>query len=148
MNCRFKNEIQFKRSKTCWSHSNFPSCEKKRVIYADGTCERIDHEILKFWKQARGLGSKLIIGVSEDSEDMVKNASACESVDFVLLNAPTKLSLADMDKIGVDFAVCGVGNSASVMTTEIVAAQRCLIIVDDKTAFPAKPLDTKVTKTE
>jgi len=104
---------------------------KKWVIYVDSTCKSIDHEILKFWKQARGLGSKLIIGVSEDSKDMVKNVSTCKSVDFVLLNAPTKLSLVDMDKIGVDFAVCGVGNSASVMTSEIVAAQHCLIIVDN-----------------
>lgn len=121
---------------------------KKRVIYVDGTVENIDHEILKFWKQARGLGSKLIVGVSEDNTDMVKNASACESVDSVLLNAPTKLSVAYLDKIGVDFVVCGVGNSASVVTSEIAAAQRCLIIVDDNTAQPAKSLDTKNTKTE
>lgn len=123
-------------------------CAQKRVIYVDGTVENIDHEILKFWKQARGLGSKLIVGVSEDNTDMVKNASACESVDSVLLNAPTKLSVAYLDKIGVDFVVCGVGNSASVVTSEIAAAQRCLIIVDDNTAQPAKSLDTKNTKTE
>jgi len=121
---------------------------KKRVIYVDGTVEKIDYKVLKFWKQARGLGSKLIVGISQDNDVMIQNASACESVDAVLINAPTKLSLAYLDAIEIDYVVCGVGNSASVVTSEIAAAQRCLIIIDDSTAQPAKALEAKNTKAE
>ncbi len=114
----------------------------------DGTAEKIDYKVLKFWKQARGLGSKLIVGISQDNDVMIQNASACESVDAVLINAPTKLSLAYLDAIEIDYVVCGVGNSASVVTSEIAAAQRCLIIIDDSTAQPAKALEAKNTKAE
>jgi glycerol-3-phosphate cytidylyltransferase-like family protein len=118
---------------------------KKRVIYVDGTCERFNHETLKFWKQAKGLGSKLIVGIAKSDKDMIANASACESVDSVLVNAPDKISLAFMTKFGVDYVVCGVGNSESVVSSEIVAARRCLVIIDDGTC---KPMDSKGGKSE
>lgn len=118
---------------------------KKRVIYVDGSDESISHETLKFWKQAKGLGSKLIVGITEDNKDMIANASACESVDSVLLNAPAKLSVEFLDKVGIDYVVCGVGHSVSVVTNEICSSQRCLIIIDDDTA---KPMELKSTKSE
>lgn len=118
---------------------------KKRVIYVDGTCETLNHETLKFWKQAKGLGSKLIVGIGKNDKDMIANASACESVDSVVVNAPVKISLAFMEKLGVDYVVCGVGNSESVVSSEIVAAKRCLVIVDDRTCMP---MDSKGGKAE
>ncbi len=33
---------------------------KKRSIYVDGTVNGINHETLKFWKQAKNLGSRLL----------------------------------------------------------------------------------------
>merc|ERR1712228_231504 len=42
-----------------------------RVIYVDGTVTQLDHSVLKLWMQANGMGSKLIVGVSEGgSQDM------------------------------------------------------------------------------
>jgi len=118
---------------------------KQRVIYVDGSTEKIDHETLKFWKQAKGLGSKLIVGITSDDKDMVANASACESVDYILVNAPAKLSISFLEKIGVDYVVCGVGYSESVVTSELSAAGRCLVIIDDNTC---KLMETKVAKSE
>lgn len=126
---------------------------KKRVIYVDGTCPAttFNHETLKFWKQAKGLGSKLMVGISSSSssskndQDMIANASACESVDCVLVNAPTKISLAFMAKYGVDYVVCGVGNSENVVSSEVVAAKLCLVIVDDRTCML---MDSKGGKAE
>ena len=37
-----------------------------RVLYVDGTTESLDHSVLKFWKQAKGMGSKLVVGISSD----------------------------------------------------------------------------------
>jgi glycerol-3-phosphate cytidylyltransferase-like family protein len=109
----------------------------KRVVYVDGTSNKFDHQTLKFWKQAKGMGSKLIVGITKNGDkDMVANAMACESVDSVIVNAPAKLSLAYLTKIGVDYVVCGVGNSESVVSSEVVAARRCLVIVDDNTCMP------------
>lgn len=118
---------------------------KKRVIYVDGTVEKIDHETLKFWKQAKGLGSKLIVGITSDTKDMVANASASESVDSIIVNAPAKLSISFLEKIGVDYVVCGVGNSESVVSSELTAAGRCLVIIDDNTC---KPMGSKIDKSE
>lgn len=118
---------------------------KKRVIYVDGTTDKLDHETLKFWKQAKGLGSKLLVGISKNDKNMISNASACESVDGVIVNAPNKLSLAYLGKIGVDYVVCGVGKSECVVSSEVVAARRCLVIVDDETC---QPMDSKGSKAE
>jgi len=117
----------------------------KRVIYCDGSTEKIDHETLKFWKQAKGLGSKLIVGITSDDKDMIANASACESVDCVLVNAPAKLSISFLESHGIDYVVCGVGNSESVVSSELTAAKRCLVIIDDNTC---KPMESKATKSE
>ena len=58
-----------------------------RVLYVDGTTESLDHSVLKFWKQAKGMGSKLVVGISSDNlkavPSMIENARASESVDEV-----------------------------------------------------------------
>lgn len=114
---------------------------KKRVIYVDGTADKLDVNTLKFWKQAKGLGSKLIVGFWERNQDMIQYAKACESVDFILQDAPSaKLTLKFINDVGIDYVVCGVGQSTSVVSSELVAAKRCIIILDDKTA---KPLEYK-----
>lgn len=119
---------------------------KKRVIYVDATNDNIDHHTLKFWKQAKGLGSKLVVGLSEEKKDMIEFAKACESVDCVLLDAVQgKLTSNYLDQIDIDYVVCGVGQSVAVVSTELIAAKRCLIIIDDNTA---KPLESKDVKTE
>lgn len=119
---------------------------KKRVIYVDATNDNSDHHTLKFWKQAKGLGSKLIVGLSEEKKDMIEFAKACESVDCVLLDGlQGKLTLEYLDQIGIDYVVCGVGQSVGVVSTELIAAKRCLIIIDENIA---KPLESKDVKTE
>lgn len=117
----------------------------KRIIYvAYGASDKFDHETLKFWKQAKNLGSKLIVGISENDEDMIKNANASESVDSVLLNAPTKVSLEFMKDMGIDYVVCG-DIGVSVITTELTEAKRCIVLLDDKNAMV---MESKSVKTE
>jgi len=70
---------------------------KRRVIYVVGTDQGGNdacHKTLKFWMQARGMGSKLIVGVvgKEKTTDMVLNACACSAVDEVIAEAPEKVS--------------------------------------------------------
>eukprot|EP00558_Chaetoceros_sp_UNC1202_P007434 CAMPEP_0197253822 /NCGR_PEP_ID=MMETSP1429-20130617/66413_1 /TAXON_ID=49237 /ORGANISM="Chaetoceros sp., Strain UNC1202" /LENGTH=388 /DNA_ID=CAMNT_0042716625 /DNA_START=117 /DNA_END=1283 /DNA_ORIENTATION=- len=116
---------------------------KKRVVYVDGTTKDFDHATLKFWKQAKGMGSKLIVGIVGTDTDMINNASASDSVDSVLSNAPSKLTLNFLSEIGVDFVVCGVGQSESVVSAELADAKRCLVIVDDNKAVPMEMKNLK-----
>ena len=75
---------------------------KRRVIYVDGTDQggnKACHKTLKFWMQARGMGSKLIVGVvgKEKTTDMVLNACACSAVDEVIAEAPEKVSRVERE---------------------------------------------------
>lgn len=118
---------------------------KKCVIYVDGTTSKFDHETLKFWKQAKGLGSKLIVGITVDSPDMIMNANSCESVDYVLKSAPKRLSLKYLKELDVDYVACGVNQGVGAVNTELTTAGCCLLILDDKSAII---MESKIVKSE
>jgi glycerol-3-phosphate cytidylyltransferase-like family protein len=118
---------------------------KRRVMYVDGSVVVLDHKTLKFWMQAKAMGSKLIVGVlGEKKTDMVLNACACACVDQVIVEAPTKADLIFLEEHGVDFLVLAPGQ-AKFVTDEVVKANRCLAIGEDGVA---RPVHNKTEKNE
>lgn len=114
----------------------------KRVIYVSGDVS-FDHKTLKFWMQAKGMGSKLIVGIpGEKKTDMVLNACASLSVDEVITEAPTKVDLMFLEKRGVDFVISSAGQ-AKFVTDEVINASRCLAIGEDGVARPLKAKEGK-----
>ncbi|GKY98480.1 hypothetical protein MPSEU_000805300 [Mayamaea pseudoterrestris] len=104
---------------------------KDRVIYVNGVVKPFDFKTLKFWTQAKALGSKLIVGIpGEKMTDMVLNACASTSVDEVIAEAPTRADLMFLEKQGIDFVIMSTGQQQCV-TDEVVNAGRCLIIGED-----------------
>merc|ERR1712232_149828 len=113
----------------------------------------MDHHTLKFWKQVRGMGSKLLVGLpssQDDSKsssssstctDMVLNACASESVDAVVYNAPAELSVEFLDGIGVDYVVC-LAAAETAVGEDVVACGRCLVLNEEGVVSP------KVAKTK
>jgi len=114
---------------------------KKRVIYvtgSGGSDNKFDHKTLKFWMQAKGMGSKLIVGIPGDkSTDMVLNACASTSVDEVIVEAPTKADLLFLEKHGIDFVV-STHQQSKFVTDEVVGENCCLTIGEDGIARPVK----------
>lgn len=111
---------------------------KKRVIYVCGDVDGLDHKTLKFWMQAKAMGSKLIVGIpGEKKTDMVLNACASLSVDEVIAEAPVKADLMFLEKHAIDFCIAAPGQSKFV-TDEVVAANRCLALAEDGVARPLK----------
>jgi len=122
---------------------------KKRVMYVDGTVEKFDHSVVKFWMQSKSLGSKLIVGISGESgkpaSDLVLNACSCSSVDAVVAEAPDVITNTFMSKHGIDYVVCPAGKQG-IVHDDIVESSQCIIIEDDGVAHPAKaksPLKTE-----
>jgi hypothetical protein len=115
---------------------------KKRVIYLVASSQSFDHKTVKFWMQAKGMGSKLIVGVSgEKKTDMVLNACATSCVDEIICEAPAKADLMFLEKHGIEYVVSLAGQSSQV-TDEVISAHRCLSIGEDGVARPIKPKDT------
>lgn len=111
---------------------------RKRVIYVNGNVAQFDNKTLKFWMQAKALGSKLIVGIpGKNVKDMVLNACASSSVDTVIAEAPAKADLMFLEKQGIDFIVTAAGQPKFV-TDEVVNANRCLAIGEDGVARPLK----------
>lgn len=112
---------------------------KKRAIYLVANSQSFDHKTIKFWMQAKGMGSKLIVGIpGEKRTDMVLNACATTCVDDVICEAPAKADLMFLENQGIDFVVLQTGQSNQV-TDEVISANRCLAIGDDGVARPIKP---------
>jgi len=113
---------------------------KKRVIYVSGNVKRFDHKTLKFWMQAKAMGSMLVVGIpGEKQTDMVLNACASSSVDKVIAEAPAKADLMFLEKQGIDYVVSAAGQTKFV-TDEVVNANRVLALGEDNIA---RPLTTK-----
>jgi glycerol-3-phosphate cytidylyltransferase-like family protein len=118
---------------------------KVRVIYVDGNVQTFDHKTLKFWTQAKALGSKLIVGIpGEKKTDMVLNACASTSVDVVVAEAPSKADLMFLEKQSIDYVIMTTGQPQFV-TDEVVSAGRCLVIGEDGTC---RLVSSKVEKKE
>ena len=118
-----------------------------RVMYVDGTTEILDHSVLKFWKQAKGMGSKLVVGISSDNSKtsslMIENARASESVDEVISEAPATVDVDFLDEANCDFVICLEGKCS--VSDDIISAKRALIIRNDGVAHL---LEKKEEKTE
>lgn len=122
---------------------------KKRVIYIDGTTTSADgskfnHETLKFWKQAKNMGSKLIIGIQSKDKDMVQNACSSESADAVISGAPAKLTVDFLEGHGIDYVILGPGQSSDLVSTEVATAKRCLVVGKDGVASPLEEKEVKL----
>jgi phosphatidylglycerophosphate synthase len=113
---------------------------KRRVVYVSGNVKTFDNKTLKFWMQAKALGSKLIVGIpGKNLKEMVLNACASSSVDLVIAEAPAKADLMFLEKQGIDFCICAPGEVTKFVTDEVVNANRCLAIGEDGIARPLKP---------
>jgi phosphatidylglycerophosphate synthase len=112
-----------------------------RVMYVQASCGFADYKSQRLWKQAKGLGSILIVGVpwENDTASTLLNVSASDSVDYVMRNSPKKVSLQFLDAIGADFMVC-LPSHTSMITEEVVVAKRCLVIGND---FVVHPMESK-----
>lgn len=117
----------------------------KRVLYVNAghKLEKLDHSTLKFWMQAKAMGSKLVVGfpmtqTANDDNNYNKkaemgkifNALACSCVDEAVAEAPEKLDLMFLEKQKIDYVISKVAEPQFV-TDEVVNAGRCLQIGED-----------------
>jgi glycerol-3-phosphate cytidylyltransferase-like family protein len=112
-----------------------------RVIYVDGTVKNFDHKTIKFWTQAKGMGSKLVVGVqgtTSQNSDMLLNACSSSRVDEVMAEAPSKIDLYFLDKNKIDYIVLYTGQTGLEMDDDVLNANRCLGIGEDGSARPVK----------
>ena len=112
---------------------------KKRVIYVVCSKPAFDHKVLKFWMQAKGMGSKLIVGIPGTKQtDMVLNACATSCVDEVICEAPKKADIMFLEKLSIDYVVSVAGDQ-NFVTDEVIGANRCLCIGENNVARPIVP---------
>lgn len=116
----------------------------KRVIYVKYEGGDFSHKTLKFWMLAKGLGSKLIVGVS-GGKDTVEflNAAACVSVDAVIPDVPAKVEVSFLRKHNIDFFATYKAEPAS----EAVLSQNlCLLISEDGTTARAATVKPEIER--
>ena len=110
---------------------------KKRVLYVSGDTP-FDHKTIKFWMQTKAMGSGLVVGIpGEKKTDMVLNACSCSCVDEVIAEAPSKVDLMFLEKLGIDYVISLAGQTQFV-TDEVINENRCLVIGEDSVARPVK----------
>jgi phosphatidylglycerophosphate synthase len=108
---------------------------KKRVIYVQAG-ETYDHKTLKFWMQAKGLGSKLIVGVADaKNTDMVLNALGTACVDAVIAEAPAKADLMFLEEHDIDY-VLSKASQTQFVTDEVLHTKCSLVVGDDMIVRP------------
>uniref|UniRef100_A0A7S2WIP7 Uncharacterized protein n=1 Tax=Eucampia antarctica TaxID=49252 RepID=A0A7S2WIP7_9STRA len=95
------------------------------------TQENLDHNIHKRWAQAKAMGSKLLVGISdgEKTSDMVLNACSVDKIDAVIAGAPTKIALTFIAKYRIGLVVCR--TRQSIDTNDAISRKKCLMISDD-----------------
>ena len=124
----------------------------KRILYVNAgqKMDTLDHKTLKFWMQAKAMGSKLIVGFPEEGNgdnkkaEMGKifNALACSCVDEAVAEAPEKLDLMFLEKQKIDYVIAK-ASEAQFVTDEVVNAGRCLQIGEDQIIRLFKLKDAK-----
>lgn len=119
---------------------------KKRVMYVSASdIQQFDHKTIKFWMQAKGMGSKLIVGVTDPKmKDMILNACSTACVDEVIAEAPAKADLMFLENYDIDYVMC-LASQNQFVTDEVLVANCVLVIGDDGVARPLQP---KTDKTE
>mmetsp|Transcript_28168 Transcript_28168/g.58556 ORF Transcript_28168/g.58556 Transcript_28168/m.58556 type:complete len:409 (-) Transcript_28168:117-1343(-) len=121
-----------------------------RVVYVNAgpKLDMLDHTTLKFWMQAKAMGSKLLVGFPEINDNKktemgkVFNALACSCVDEAVTEAPEKLDLAFLEKQKIDY-VLSKSSETQFVTDEVVAAGKCLQIGEDSIVRLFKLKDAK-----
>lgn len=105
-----------------------------RVLYVNGgggsKAPMLDYKTLKFWMQAKAMGSKLIVGFADRKTDMILNACACSCVDEVVAEAPDKLDLMFLEKHSINYVI-SVAGGGQFVTDEVVNSGRCLEVGED-----------------
>lgn len=127
------------------AYESFRRKTKKRVVYVVCTqSEKFDYKIIKFWSQAKALGTRLVVGVvGKGQTDMVCNACATACVDEVIAEAPAKADLMFLERQRIDYVVF-MSSQTSLVTDEVVAMGACLVLGDDHVVRPMKPkVDSK-----
>lgn len=89
-------------------------------VYAPGICDLFHAGHVEFFRRARSLGDRVIAGIPGEGvaaaykplpimtlEERVAVVSACRYVDRVLPDAPAKVTVEFLDRIGAAFAVHG-----------------------------------------
>jgi len=112
-----------------------------RVLYVQGSKNMGDYKTQRLLKQAKSLGSHLIVGVpsGEDTASTLLNVSSCDSVDYVMRGAPGKVTAEFLDEISADYVVCLSSNIPNV-AKEVASEKRCMVIGND---FIARPYEAK-----
>ena len=110
---------------------------KTRVMYVNGSVDKLDHKALKFYMQVKAMGSKLIVGFPDKKTDMILTACACSCVDEVIAEAPEKLDLMFLEKHGIEYVIAASAQGQFV-TDEVVNAGRCLRVAEDGIVRPLK----------
>lgn len=90
------------------------------VVYADVVCDLFHAGHVEFFRQARALGDRLIVGIVSDAdvetykprpimtmEERVAVVSACRYVDSVVAPSPLFCTVDFLDSIGAAFACHG-----------------------------------------
>ncbi|CAB9519469.1 expressed unknown protein [Seminavis robusta] len=112
---------------------------KKRVMYVLADNDALDHKVIKFWMQAKGMGSKLIVGVTDPKKaDMILNACSTACVDEVIAEAPAKADKKFLEQYDIAY-VLSLSAQAPFVTDEVLHADCCLVIGDDAVVRPLKP---------
>lgn len=120
----------------------------RRVLYVNAgqKLNKLDYKTLKFWMQAKAMGSKLIVGFPQENNNnennnnnntdkkaemgKILNALACSCVDEAVAEAPEKLDLMFLENQKIDYVISTTAE-AQFVTDEVVDAGRCLQIGED-----------------
>jgi glycerol-3-phosphate cytidylyltransferase len=89
-------------------------------VYAPGVCDLFHAGHVEFFRKARALGDRLVVGVPSEAtiadykrapimtlDERICVVEACRYVDRVVPDAPRHVTAEFLDSIGADFAVHG-----------------------------------------
>jgi cytidyltransferase-like protein len=89
-------------------------------VYAPGVCDLFHFGHVEFFRKARELGDRLVVGVPSAAtiadykrapimtlEERIGVVRACRFVDRVVPDSPRRVTVEFLDSIGADFAVHG-----------------------------------------
>ncbi|EEC51956.1 predicted protein [Phaeodactylum tricornutum CCAP 1055/1] len=112
---------------------------KTRAIYVQYDSSALDHKTIKFWMQAKAMGSSLTVGVPGEAKqtDQVLNACAVAAVDQVLVEAPSTVDWHFLRANAIDFCVVGPAQTKYV-TDKVLESLCALQIGEDGVARPIK----------
>jgi len=89
-----------------------------------------DAEMIEFWLKAKTLGSKLIVGVNNNTADDIKvrNASSISAVDEVMVQVTNQVSSAFLQENEIDYYVCSPKQAKDAVTKDVLRNGQCLCL--------------------